>query len=126
MPRYAPQLDKLCNIPHTQDVLVKFAILITDEFYEWKESLPLKIRSRIEIRLLYLAHGHFGDAKFFDGLIELRWRNGTRVYAFRQGQAIVVVLFGGSKHGQENDIQKSKSIRDEIVEGLRSLREQNS
>ena len=37
------------------------------------------------------------------------------------GQSIVVALNGGSKHGQSRDIEKAKKIRNEILEGSRSL-----
>ena len=37
-----------------------------------------------------LSLGHFGDHKRFEGLIELRWKNGTRVYSFMWGNTIVV------------------------------------
>ena len=54
-------------------------------------------------------------------MIELRWLNGTRVYSFMWGSAIVVALYGGNKNAQSRDIQKAKKIRDEVLDGTRTL-----
>lgn len=65
--------------------------------------------------------GHFGNHKRFEGLIELRWLNGTRVYSFLWGSAIVIALYGGNKNAQSRDIQKAKRIRNEILEETRAF-----
>jgi putative addiction module killer protein len=101
---------------------MKFEILTTDEFDAWLTEQQPKTRVIVKARLDHVALGHFGDHKRFDGLIELRWKNGTRVYSFHWGQAIVVALYGGNKHGQDRDIKKAKRIRDEVLEGLRTVR----
>jgi putative addiction module killer protein len=69
-----------------------------------------------------IAIGHFGDCRRFAGLIELKWKNGIRVYAFRWGNAVIIALNGGNKNGQNRDIKKAKKIRQEILDGTRSLR----
>jgi putative addiction module killer protein len=58
--------------------------------------------------------GHFGDARYLgDGLAELRWKSGIRVYFSRitdqQGKAVLLLL-GGTKHGQEKDIAKARVL----------------
>lgn len=101
---------------------MKYEVLKTEEFEEWLADQQLKTRTQILARLDLLSLGHFGDHKRFDGLIELRWLNGTRVYSFLWGSAIVVALYGGNKHAQDRDIRKAKKIRDQILEGSRALR----
>jgi putative addiction module killer protein len=96
-------------------------VLRTNEFDKWLSKQPPKTRAIIIARLDLLSLGHFGDHKRFDGLIELRWRVGTRVYSFIWGDAIVVALNGGNKNGQEFDIKKAKKIRNEILEGSRTI-----
>lgn len=68
-----------------------------------------------------LTLGHFSDHKRFEGLIELRWKNGIRVYSFIWGDAIVIALNGGNKNGQDRDINRAKKIRNEILEGARPI-----
>lgn len=65
--------------------------------------------------------GHWGDHKRFEGLIELRWRNGIRAYSFMWGDSVVIALYGGNKNGQDRDIKKAKKIRDEVLEGVRTV-----
>lgn len=101
---------------------MRYEILKTAEFEAWLAELQPKTRIIVLARLDHVSLGHFGDHKRFEGLIELRWKNGTRVYSFLWGQAVVVALYGGNKNGQERDIKKAKKIRDEVLEGLRTVR----
>lgn len=101
--------------------MIKHGILKTTEFEEWLECLAPKTKTIVLARLDMIAVGHFGDHKRFDGLLELRWVNGTRVYGFFWGSDIVVALHGGNKNAQNRDIKKAKKIRDEILDGTRSL-----
>jgi putative addiction module killer protein len=80
-----------------------------------------KVKTLVMARLDLLSIGHFGDHKRFEGLIELRWKNGTRVYTFMWSNAIVVALNGGNKNAQTKDIKKAVKIRNEILEGSRSI-----
>jgi putative addiction module killer protein len=96
-------------------------VLRTDEFDKWLTKQPPKTRTIILARLDMLTLGHFGDHKRFEGLIELRWKNGTRVYSFMWGDAIVIALNGGNKNGQDRDIKRAQKIRNEILEGSRTV-----
>ena len=96
-------------------------VLRTDEFDSWLSKQPPKTRAIILARLDMLTLGHFSDHKRFEGLIELRWKNGIRVYSFMWGDAIVIALNGGNKNGHDRDIKKAKKIRNEILEGSRPI-----
>jgi putative addiction module killer protein len=97
----------------------EFLILKTQEFDDWLESLPPKAKVIVLARLDMISIGHLGDYKRFEGLIELRWVNGVRVYGFFWGAAVVVALIGGNKNGQNRDIKKAKRIREKILNGTR-------
>ncbi len=119
----------MCGIAHTmkysifEDSSLKYKVLKTDEFEGWLKEQQPKLRTMIQSRLDLVGLGHFGDHKRFEGLIELRWKNGTRVYSFLWGSAVVVALYGGNKNAQNRDIKKAKKIRDEILEGARSIQQ---
>ncbi len=106
---------------HTHYVDKKFDVLKTTEFEDWLSDQQPKLRSIILARLDLVSVGHFGDHKRFEGLIELRWLNGTRVYTFMWGNSIVVALHGGNKNAQNRDIKKAKKIRDQVLEGSRTI-----
>jgi putative addiction module killer protein len=100
----------------------RFEIFKTTEFEEWLSKQPPKTRTIVNARLDMISIGHFGNHKRFEGLIELRWLNGMRVYTFLWGESLVVALNGGNKNGQDRDIKKAKKIRDQVLEGSRTVR----
>ena len=85
------------------------------EFEGWYEELNIKLKALVDARLYRIEeHSHFGDTRYLgDGVAELRWKNGLRVYFAKgtnaQGQ-IVYLILGGTKHGQNKDIQKAKLL----------------
>lgn len=84
----------------------------TKEFSVWFESLTIKEQLKIEARLEKIHNlEHFGDAKSLgNGLAELRWANGWRVYFTKDRDAIVLLLSGGNKNAQKKDIQKARIL----------------
>jgi putative addiction module killer protein len=90
---------------------LRIEIRQTKDYAKWFDSVrdPL-VKGRIEIRIRRLSLGHWGDAKFVgDGLMELRFHFGPgyRLYFIQQGAAFVLLLAGGTKATQENDIQRA-------------------
>ncbi len=75
----------------------------------------MKGQAQIEARLARIERfDHFGDAKYIgNGLAELRWKNGYRVYFAKmedkQRQTVLLVV-GGTKHGQQKDIEKARIL----------------
>lgn len=82
-----------------------------DLYQQWLDKLKdLKGRVAIQRRVDRLAGENFGDHKFCrDGVWELRvdYGPGYRVYYAREGQAIVLLLCGGSKRTQSADIKNA-------------------
>jgi putative addiction module killer protein len=84
----------------------------TPEFTEWLEDLSFKEQGQINARLERIQNAsHFGDAKSLgDGLAELRWKNGWRIYFFKEGRNMIVLLVGGHKNAQEKEIKKARLL----------------
>ncbi len=84
----------------------------TTEFSEWLNNLTWKEQGQINARLERIQNsGHFGDAKSLgNGLAELRWKNGWRIYFFKEDKYMIVLLVGGHKNAQEKDIQKARLL----------------
>jgi putative addiction module killer protein len=91
-------------------------IYLTEEgqapFSEWLASLPdRKARAKIRVRLDRVSLGNFGDCRGVgDGVQELRidYGPGYRVYFGQVGSTIVLLLCGGDKSTQANDIEQAK------------------
>jgi putative addiction module killer protein len=79
---------------------------------DWLRALrDLRARAQIEVRLRRISTGNFGDSKSVgEGVAELRVDLGAgyRVYYARHGQALVLLLCGGDKGSQQNDITRAK------------------
>lgn len=81
-------------------------------FIDWLEGLKDRTaRAKIKVRIDRLMLGLFGDAKKLgNGIEELRisYGPGYRIYYGRIGRTIVLLLRGGTKKHQSEDIAKAK------------------
>ena len=81
-------------------------------FSEWLASLhDLKARSKIRVRLDRVSLGNLGNCHGVgDGVQELRidYGPGYRVYFGQVGSAIVLLLCGGDKSTQVENIEQAK------------------
>lgn len=81
-------------------------------FSEWLASLrDTKARAKIRVRLDRVSLGNLGDCHGVgDGVQELRidYGPGYRVYFGQLGSTIVLLLCGGNKSTQANDIEQAK------------------
>ncbi len=85
----------------------------TPEFIEWFKKQTEKSKAQIDARLKNIeAHDYFGDHKSLgEKLLELRWKNGRRVYySLILKEELTLVLLGGLKNAQSKDIKKARKI----------------
>ena len=87
-------------------------VLRTKEFESWLTTQSEKLQALIEVRIFRIEnYDHFGDAKHLgEGLSELRWKNGVRIYFARTGTRVILLLHGGGKNDQKNDIKKARVL----------------
>ena len=86
----------------------------TDVYAQWLEKLrDRQAKARIAIRIRRLSLGNPGDVRpVGGGVSELRidYGPGYRVYFLKQGAALVVLLAGGDKSSQADDIRKARNL----------------
>ncbi len=85
----------------------------TEEFKAWFDQQTEKSKAQIDARLKNIEmFDYFGDHKALgEKLLELRWKNGRRVYySLIIRDALTLVLLGGLKNAQKKDIQKARKI----------------
>ncbi|MCW5610581.1 MAG: type II toxin-antitoxin system RelE/ParE family toxin [Rubrivivax sp.] len=86
----------------------------TPEYAAWFTSLrDRSAKTRIDIRIRRLSLGNPGDAKpVGEGVSELRidLGPGYRVYFLQRGTVLIVLLAGGDKSTQAQDIRKAKAL----------------
>jgi putative addiction module killer protein len=91
-------------------------------FTDWLNGLKDRItRARIRRRLDRLEQGHYGDYKALgEGVNELRLQfgSGYRIYFSEIGNVVVILLCGGNKSTQKNDVKIAKQYWLELKEKL--------
>ncbi len=89
-------------------------IYTTQAFDLWFGSLKDKLAARrIQARIDRAEEGNFGDHKAVgEGLYEMRIHHGPgfRVYFLPKGSEIVILLAGGDKSTQTQDIQTAQEL----------------
>ena len=85
-------------------------IKTTLDFDNWIRSLCEKERGQIFARLQNIKNfSYFGDVKYLgEGLAELRWKNGRRIYFYRESKQTIILIIGGLKNEQKKDIKKAR------------------
>jgi putative addiction module killer protein len=88
--------------------LVK-SLRMTEHFRNWINGLKdLRGRARIQVRVDRLAHGNPGECRRLgQGVNELKIRVGPgyRVYFTEWADEVIILLTGGDKSSQREDIQ---------------------
>ena len=89
-------------------------ILQTMVFRRWEQNLrDRRAKTLIATRLFRLANGLSGDVKpVGEGVSEMRisYGPGYRIYFKQQGCRIIMLLCGGDKSSQANDITLAKML----------------
>ncbi len=86
----------------------------TNVYIQWFDKLRDRhARARINTRIRRLSLGNFGDVKpVGQGVSELRinYGPGYRVYFKQREQTLVILLAGGDKRTQDQDIKTAQSL----------------
>jgi putative addiction module killer protein len=89
-------------------------LLQTDEFRAWLGELKdIRAKAVIFNRLDRATKGNFGDAKTLGGgVAEMRidCGPGYRIYYTRRREIVYLLLVGGDKSTQTQDIQRAKTL----------------
>ena len=90
----------------------------TEVYARWFDGLrDSRARSRIDIRIRRLSLGNPGDVRpVGQGVSELRidYGPGYRVYFVQRGDSLIILLVGGDKRNQDQDIQKAMRMAREL------------
>ena len=90
----------------------------TSTYADWFSNLRDRTaRTRIDIRIRRLSLGNPGDVRpVGEGISELRvdYGPGYRIYFIKQMDLYIVLLAGGDKSSQTNDVIKAKALAREL------------
>lgn len=93
----------------------------TRDFDNWYDKQTLREKAQIDARISRIEESeYFGDCKYLgEGLAELRWKNGRRVYFTKIDGTIILLLIGGLKNAQKKDIKKARLLIQRYAESER-------
>lgn len=90
-----------------------FEVRSTPEFLTWLAKTSGQAKKRVLARISNMEDGNFGDHKSVcSGVSETRIHSGPgyRLYYTTVGKAVIVLLVGGDKSSQENDIKRAQKL----------------
>jgi putative addiction module killer protein len=95
-------------------------IRTTEVYLDWVNALKDRVaRARIQVRVDRLAHGNPGQhRKLTEGISELKIDVGPgyRVYYTQRGKEIIILLVGGDKSTQQQDISTAQELARHLQE----------
>ena len=77
----------------------------------WHDRLNARAAAKVSMALYRLEHGNFSNAKGIGGGIfeyKIDFGPGYRIYFGKNGERIVIILSGGTKKRQQQDINTAK------------------
>lgn len=81
----------------------------TSPYAEWFERLDAVAAAKVATAQVRMEQGNLSNVKWFRGIGEYRidWGPGYRIYLAKDGLKIIVLLGGGTKKGQQKDIERA-------------------
>jgi len=80
-------------------------------FRKWFKKLSQARQIRVEARLGRVRNGNFGPGRNLPrGMGELIFDDGLRIYYGKQGSKLILIICGGDKKTQRDDIKKAKQL----------------
>lgn len=106
------------NIHIPNDEIEMYKIKSTKTYSKWFNSIKDEsTKARINVRISRMEDGNFGDSKpVGQNVSELRFffGSGYRIYFMQHGDQIIILLNGGDKSNQQDDIKQAIKIANEL------------
>lgn len=95
----------------------------SNPYKHWFDSLSSQAAAKVTVAKLRMALGNTSSIKWFDGLGEyvIDWGPGYRIYLAKDGDTLIVLFGGGTKRGQQRDIDKAKELLAEYKTRKRAM-----
>ncbi len=84
-------------------------------FSKWFNRLDTQAAAKVTVAITQLEQGNSSNIKWFKELGEYRinWGPGYRIYLTQEGNELVILLGGGTKRKQQQDIKKAIELLQE-------------
>ena len=84
----------------------------SNPFKEWFDDLDAQAAAKVATATLRLEMGNTSNVKWIGTIGEYRidWGPGYRLYLGKDGEALIILLVGGTKKRQQPDIERAKNL----------------
>ena len=84
----------------------------SNPYKRWFDTLDARAAAKVTTAKIRLELGNVSAIKWFGGMGEyvIDWGPGYRIYLARDGEALIVLFGGGTKRGQQRDIDQAKYL----------------
>ena len=84
----------------------------SNPYKEWFDGLPSQAAAKVAVAKIRMELGNTSRIKWFDAMGEyvIDWGPGYRIYLAKDGDLLIVLLGGGTKRGQQRDIDTAKAL----------------
>lgn len=84
----------------------------SNPYKSWFDSLDVHAAAKVVTAKLRLELGNTSSVKWFDGMGEyvIDWGPGYRIYLAKDGDTLIILFGGGTKRGQQRDIDRAKEL----------------
>lgn len=95
----------------------------TNPYKTWFDDLDPQAAAKIVTAKLRLELGNTSNVKWFDGIGEyvIDWGPGYRVYLAKDGDTLIILFGGGTKRGQQKEIERAKALHSEYKARKKSM-----
>lgn len=87
----------------------------TNPYKTWFDDLDVQAAAKVATAKVRLGLDNTSSVKWFDGIGEyvIDWGPGYRIYLAKEGDTLIVLYGGGTKRGQQRDIDQAKALHAE-------------
>ena len=117
--RIPPRGSSGCDrelIRYHSDVSFQIKELLLDSgdspFAAWFESLEALAAAKVRVAVSRMEQGNLSNVEWFRGIGEhkIDWGPGLRVYLAKDGLKIIILIGGGTKRRQQQDIDRAVAL----------------
>ena len=94
----------------------------TNPYKLWFDRLDSQAAAKVVTAKFRMEQGNTANVKWFGGIGEyvIDWGPGYRIYLAKDGDALIVLFGGGTKRGQQKDIDTAKALHAEYKSGKKA------
>jgi putative addiction module killer protein len=84
----------------------------SNPYRTWFDRLHAQAAAKVATATLRLEMGNTSSVKWIGTIGEYRidWGPGYRIYLAKDGDALIILLGGGTKRGQQADVEQAKEL----------------